>query len=88
MIKKASKFFCILPLLFALLITVLVVPGSAKDQAPINIPKTKEESDNCIESIKRKQAKIKEEIIKIRKLITRSRLSHLNTPDHPDSDMP
>ena len=45
----------------------------ADDQPPNDIPKSKQESNECIESIKRKQARIKEEIIKIKKIIKKNR---------------
>ena len=73
MIRKTSKFFCVLPLLFALVMTGLVMPISADDQPPNDIPKSKQESKECIEAIKRKQARIKEEIIKIKKIIKKNR---------------
>lgn len=73
MIKKVSKFFCVLPLLFALVMTGLVMPISADDHPPNDIPKSKQESSDCIEAIKRKQARIKEEIIKIKKMIKKNR---------------
>tara|TARA_R110000824_G_scaffold134812_2_gene297831 strand:- start:1995 stop:2216 length:222 start_codon:yes stop_codon:yes gene_type:complete len=73
MIRKTSKFFCVLPLLFALAMTGLVMPIPADDQPPNDIPKSKEESKECIEKIKRKQARIKEEMRKIKKMIKRNR---------------
>ena len=40
MIRKTSKFFCVLPLLFALAMTGLVMPIPADDQPPNDIPKS------------------------------------------------
>ena len=82
MIKNASKFFCVLPLLFALIMTGLAMPIPADDQPPNDIPKSKQESNECLEAIKRKQARIKEEIIKIKKIIKK------NLQNRPDQGMP
>ena len=73
MTNIASKLFCILPLLFALLVTGMIVPGTAQEHPPFDNPKSKEESKECIEEIERKQARIKEEMRKIKKMIKRNR---------------
>tara|TARA_R110000824_G_scaffold135264_1_gene298474 strand:- start:974 stop:1129 length:156 start_codon:yes stop_codon:yes gene_type:complete len=51
----------------------MIVPGTAQEHPPFDNPKSKEESKECIEEIERKQARIKEEMRKIKKMIKRNR---------------
>ena len=79
MINKIEKFFCITPLLLALLCASFV---SGEQVVP---PKEthKEETGDCIKSIRQKQGKIKQEIAKIKEIIKADRQKdiHLNRRD-------
>jgi len=65
MIKKIEKFFCLSPLLLALLCTAFV-HGSGTQ--PIK-PTLKEQAQDCMDEIRKKQSKIKKEILLIKDLI-------------------
>tara|TARA_R100000234_G_C4854932_1_gene116763 strand:- start:165 stop:389 length:225 start_codon:yes stop_codon:yes gene_type:complete len=65
MIKKIEKFFCMTPLLLALLCTSFVSGGEIKPPDDI----LREQADDCIQKIRKKQKKIKKEIEEIKKLI-------------------
>ena len=79
MINKLEKFFCITPLMLALLCTSFVngdqiIPPDATHR---------EEANDCIEKIRQKQARIKQEIAKIKEIIKEDRQkdNHLNRRD-------
>ena len=79
MINKLEKFFCITPLLLALLCTSFV----SGDQITPPVATHKEETGECIKSIRQKQGKIRQEIEKIKQLIKEDRQkdNHLNRRD-------
>ena len=65
MIKKIEKFFCLSPLLLALLCTSFV---DGSETQPIK-PTLKEQAQDCMDEIRKKQSKIKKEILLIKDLI-------------------
>ena len=65
MIDKLEKFFCIAPLLLALLCTSFVNGQQVVPQKDT----LRQEASDCIEKIRQKQYKIKQEIGKIKELI-------------------
>ena len=65
MIKKIEKFFCLSPLLLALLCTSFV-DGSETQTIK---PTLKEQAQDCMNEIRKKQSKIKKEILLIKDLI-------------------
>ena len=79
MINKIEKFFCITPLLLALLCTSFV---SGDQIIPPDVTH-REEANDCIEKIRQKQARIKQEIAKIKEIIKEDRQKdiHLNRLD-------
>ncbi len=79
MINKLEKFFCITPLLLALLCTSFV---SGDQIIPPDVTH-REEANDCIEKIRQKQARIKQEIAKIKEIIKEDRQKdiHLNRLD-------
>ena len=79
MINKLEKFFCITPLLLALLCTSFV---SGDQIIPPDVTH-REEANDCIEKIRQKQARIKQEIAKIKEIIKEDRQKdiHLNRRD-------
>jgi len=70
MIKNIAKFFCMLPLVVGVLGTSALSGTTA-----INPPNQdlREETQDCIKEIRKKQNKIKREIEKIKELIKDSR---------------
>lgn len=79
MIKRLEKFFCITPLLLALLCTSFVSGEQAIPPEELH----REEANDCIEKIRQKQARIKQEIAKIKEIIKEDRQkdNHQNRPD-------
>ena len=79
MINKLEKFFCITPLLLALLCASFV---SGDQIIPPDVTH-REEANDCIEKIRQKQARIKQEIAKIKEIIKEDRQkdNHLNRRD-------
>lgn len=79
MINKLEKFFCITPLLLALLCTSFVSGKQVIPPADIH----KEQAEDCIEKIRQKQARIKQEIAKIKEIIKEDRQkdNHQNRRD-------
>jgi len=79
MINKLEKFFCITPLLLALLCASFV---SGEQITPPDIMH-REEANDCIEKIRQKQARIKQEIAKIKEIIKEDRQkdNHQNRRD-------
>lgn len=79
MINKLEKFFCITPLLLALLCASFV---SGEQAIPPDVTH-REEANDCIEKIRQKQARIKQEIAKIKEIIKEDRQkdNHLNRRD-------
>ena len=75
MIKKLANFFCTLPLLLAFIMTHI----AAVDHQPPTTGqiKEKEQIEDCIDKIRRKQKKIKEEVEEIKRLI-KDRKNHPN----------
>ncbi|WP_290942843.1 hypothetical protein [Hyphomonas sp.] len=71
MIRAIEKFFCLSPLFVALLCTSFVDGSSMDTKEPS--PTVKEQTQDCIEQIRKKQLKIKEEILLIKKLIKDTR---------------
>ena len=69
MIKRLEKFFCITPLLLALLCTSFVSGEQVIPPDAIH----REEANDCIEKIRQKQARIKQEIAKIKEIIKEDR---------------
>ena len=74
MIKKLANFFCTLPLLLAFIMTHI---AAADHQPPTGSGKEKEQIEDCIDKIRRKQKKIKEEVEEIKRLI-KDRKNHPN----------
>ena len=79
MIKRLEKFFCITPLLLALLCTSFVSGEQVIPPDAIH----REEANDCIEKIRQKQARIKQEIAKIKEIIKENRQkdNHQNRRD-------
>ena len=79
MINKLEKFFCITPLLLALLCASFV----SGDQIVPPIDTHREEAEDCIEKIRKRQSRIKQEIEKIKEIIKRDRQkdNHQNRQD-------
>ena len=82
MIKRLEKFFCITPLILALLCASFVngeqvIPPEDSHKEEAN------DSSDCIKSIRQKQGRIKQEIEMIKKLIKKDRQKdiHQNRPD-------
>ena len=65
MIKTIEKFFCLSPLMIALLCTSFVNGDQLEPPKDIY----KEQAEDCIEKIREKQKKIKDEVLEIKKLI-------------------
>ena len=65
MIKTIEKFFCLSPLIVALLCTSFVNGDQLKPPKDIY----QEQAEDCIEKIREKQKKIKDEVLEIKKLI-------------------
>ena len=86
MIKRMPNIMCMLPLIFAFLSLALANPPSNIDNIPQPSAKhTRDETNECIEAIKRKQLAIKVEIDKIRTIIKKKADSLQNRPQR---DMP
>lgn len=86
MIKRMPNIMCMLPLIFAFLSLALANPPSNIDNIPQTSAKhTRDETNECIEAIKRKQLAIKVEIDKIRTIIKKKADSLQNRPQR---DMP
>jgi len=83
MINKLEKFFCITPLLLALLCTSFV---SGEQVIPPDVVH-REEANDCIEKIRQKQARIKQEIAKIKEIIRRDHQKETHQ-DLPPKDRP
>jgi len=83
MINRLEKFFCITPLLIALLCTSFV---SGEQTTPPE-DTHKEETGDCIENIRQKQGRIKQEIEKIKQLIKKDHRKD-NRPNRLDSGRP
>lgn len=79
MIKNIAKFFCMLPLLVGVL-GASAISGDVSRKPPSE--DLREEAQDCIKEIRKKQHKIKEEIEKIRELIKDNR------QNHPQKEMP
>ena len=79
MINKLEKFFCITPLLIALLCASFV---NGEQIIPPDVIH-REEANDCIEKIRQKQARIKQEIAKIKEIIRsdRQKDNHQNRPN-------
>ena len=71
MIRKIEKFFCLSPLFLALLCTSFVDGASMDITVPA--PTLKEQAQDCIKQIRKKQSKIKEEMLLIKEMIKDTR---------------
>jgi hypothetical protein len=66
MIKKLTNFFCMLPLILTFIITHI---AAADHKPPTDKIKEKEQIEDCIDKIREKQEKIKDEVEEIKRLI-------------------
>jgi uncharacterized SAM-binding protein YcdF (DUF218 family) len=69
MIKKLAKFFCLSPLILALVFTHLSMSGFANQTIAAEESAPKDKSKFCVEKLKAQRKKIKQEIDLIRKMI-------------------
>lgn len=84
MIKRMPNVVCMLPLIFAFLSLALANPpsniGNIDNIPQISSKQTRDETNECIKSIKRKQLAIKVEIEKIKTIIKKKADSLQNRP--------
>ena len=87
MIKKLAQFLFVIPLAISILAS-----GYVQSETPNNPPATpieslKEDANDCIKEIRKKQQKIREEIDLIKDLI-KQRGQNQNPQNHPEKGTP